>query len=91
MLPLIITIVLFALTGLGLYAAYKEQLGKVGSAISTTLGGLSGYVLDKVSGYTWVLSLAFSGSLPAMIFVISHFALVAVLVFNTIRYKQAIR
>ena len=91
MMSLIITIILFALTGLGLYAAFKERLGKVGSAISTSLGGLSGYVLDKTSGYAWVLSLAFSGSIPALLFVIGHFALVAVLVFNTIRYKQAIR
>ena len=90
-MPLIITIILFALTGLGLYAAFREKLGKAGSAISTSLGGLSGFVLDKATGYAWVLSLAFSGSLPAILFVIGHFALVGVLVFNTIRYKQAIK
>jgi len=91
MLPLIITIVLFALTGLGLYAAFKDKLGKVGSALSTSLGGLSGYVLDKLTGYAWVLNLAFSGSIPAIVFIIGHFLLVGVLIYNTIRYKQAIK
>ena len=91
MLPLVITIVLFALTGLGLYAAFKDKLGKVGSTLSSGLGALSGYVLETTSGYSWILGLAFSGSIPAIIFVVGHIALVGVLVFNTIRYKQAIK
>ena len=91
MLGTVLVIVIFALTGLGLYAACKERLGKVGSSLSSGLGALAGYALETTSGYSWVLNLALAGSLPALIFIIGHFALVAVLVFNTIRYKQAIR
>jgi len=91
MLGTIIVIIVFALTGLGLYAAAKEKLGKVGSSLSSGLGALAGYALETTSGYSWVLNLALAGSIPAIVFVIGHIALVGVLIINTIRYKQAIR
>ena len=90
MLGTILAVLIFSITGLGIYVAFKERLGKVGSTLSSGLGAFSGLVLDKLTGYSWVLGLALTGHLPAILFVIGHLVLIGVLVYNTIKFKKAI-
>ena len=89
-LTLMIVLALFAITGFGIYAASKDKIGKLGSALSSGVGALTGFISESVGGYSWVLTLAFTGHLPALIFVIGHLVLLAVLIYNTWRYKKAI-
>ena len=69
MLGTIIVIIVFALTGLGLYAAAKEKLGKVGSSLSSGLGALAGYALETTSGYSFLES-------PYEVWGIPHYLLI---------------